>query len=135
MALEPDGRIVEAGYPHAPGPYHVIVARFLATGPRIDTFSASANSVSAGDTVALTASVTTLNPGSTVTQVAFYLDSNGDGILEPGTDKLLGYGTLIGGVWTSKFSTTGWMSGKYFAQAADSYGVLSDPLALDLQVL
>ena len=54
----------------------------------------------------------------------------------PATDTLLGYGTQTStGTWT--FSFTFATAGKYklFAQAKDSYGVLSDPLALDLQVL
>ena len=32
--------------------------------------------------------------------MAFYLDSNGDGLLEPGSDTLLGYGTPSNGTWT-----------------------------------
>jgi hypothetical protein len=69
-------------------------------------------------------------------QVAFYVDSNGDGVLDAG-DTLLGYGTQSSsGTWTFTFSTTGWASGSYtlFAQAEDSYGALSDPVALTLQL-
>jgi hypothetical protein len=43
--------------------------------------------------VTLTASnVAPLNPGSTVAQVAVYVDSNGDGVLDAG-GALLGYGS------------------------------------------
>jgi hypothetical protein len=90
--------------------------------------------VTAGSNVTLTAAnVVALNPGSTVTQVDFYQDSNGDGILEPGTDLFLGYGAQTSpGVWTFTFSTAGLTRKTYtlFAQAEDSFGVFGDPLAL-----
>jgi hypothetical protein len=50
-------------------------------------------------------------------------------------DTLLGYGSQsTNGTWTLTFSTAGWASGSYalFAQAEDSYGAFSDPLALTL---
>jgi hypothetical protein len=74
--------------------------------------------------------------GSSVVGVKFYLDSNGDGILEPGTDTLLGSGTVSGHNWTLTMSTTGLSSGSHtiFAQALDSNGMLSDPFAIYLQV-
>jgi len=68
--------------------------------------------------------------------VAFYLDSNSDGILEPATDTLLGYATQTSpGVWSCAFPVTQ-ASGSYtlFAQAADSYGAFGDPAALSLTV-
>jgi uncharacterized delta-60 repeat protein len=133
-ALEPDGRIVVAGAVGANSPGGFALARFLATGPQIGSFTASPDSVAAGSSVTLTAAnVVALNPGSTVTQVAFYQDSNGDGILEPGTDLLLGYGVQTSpGVWTFTFSTAGLTRRTYtlFAQAQDNYGVLGDPLVI-----
>src|SRR5262249_53419976 len=55
--------------------------------PQLGSFTASPNKVPAGSSVTLTAAnVVALNPGSTVTQVAFYQDSNGDSVLQPGTD-------------------------------------------------
>jgi uncharacterized delta-60 repeat protein len=138
MALEPDGRIVLAGYTNVSGQPVFALARFLATGPQIiGSFTANLNPATVGSNdVTLTASnVAALNPGSTVTQVAFYVDSNGDRQLEPGTDQLLGYGSLSSsGTWTFTFPTTGWASGSYtlFAKAEDSYGAFSDPLALTL---
>jgi uncharacterized delta-60 repeat protein len=113
--------------------------RFLPSAPQVGTFTASPNPVTAGSDVTLTASnITDANPGATVTQVAFYADRNGDGVLEPATDTLLGYATQSSpGVWTYTFSTAGLTSGSYtlLAQAEDSYGVFGDPLALSLQVL
>ena len=67
--------------------------------------------------------------------MAFYVDSNKDGVLDAG-DALLGYGALSGGKWTLTFSTAGWASGSYklFTQARDNYGLFSDPVALTLTV-
>jgi uncharacterized delta-60 repeat protein len=132
LAIQPDGCIIVAGsIPNGDG---FALARFLPAAPQIGSFTASPNAVTAGSSVTLTAAnVVALNPGSTVTQVAFYRDSNGDGILEPSTDTFLGYGVQTSpGVWTLTFSTAGLTSGTYtlFAQAKDSYGVLGDPLAL-----
>ena len=138
LGLEPDGRIVEVGNPNS-GYWRVDVARFLATEPQIGSFTASLTTAAAGDSVTLSAAALALNPGSTVTQVAFYVDSNNDGFLDPSSDTLLGFGVLTGGVWTRTFTVpltrTSGSTYKLFAQAEDSYGVLSDPLSIDLQVL
>ena len=137
VALEPDGRIVVAGTYNTAGTTDFAVARFLAAGPQIGSFTASPNPVTAGGNVTLTASsITDTNPNSTITQVAFCVDSNNDGILEPGTDTLLGYATQTSpGVWTFTF-TVNLPSGTYtlFAQAEDSYGVFGDSVSLALTV-
>jgi uncharacterized delta-60 repeat protein len=137
VALEPDGRIIvggASGYP-ASATTAFTLARFLATGPQIGSFTASPNPATTGSSVTLTASnVVALNPGSTVSQVAFYVDSNGDGVLDAG-DALVGCGSQSStGTWTLTFATAGWATGSYqlFAQAEDSYGAFSDPLALTL---
>jgi hypothetical protein len=94
--------------------------------------------VTAGSSVTLTASsIVDGNPNSTVTHVAFYVDSNRDGKLDSG-DALLGYGTQTSpGVWTFTISTAGWVPGNYtlFAQAEDNYGVFSDALAVSLLLM
>jgi outer membrane protein assembly factor BamB len=112
------------------------VANPPTAAPLIGSFSANASSVSAGSTVTLTAyDVQAVSAGSTITQVAFYRD-NGDNIFDPATDTLLGYGAETApGTWT--FSFTFSTAGAYnlFAQARDSYGILSDPLEFDLDVL
>jgi uncharacterized delta-60 repeat protein len=139
VAVEPDGRIVVGGTQALSTTSAFSLARFLAAGPQVGSFSASPSPAAAGGPLTLTAgSVAALNPGSTTTQVAFYLDSNGDGALAPGTDSLLGYGTQdSSGNWAFTFSTAGWSSGTYtlFAQAKDSYGVLGDPLAASVTVI
>jgi uncharacterized delta-60 repeat protein len=134
LAIQPaDGNIVVAG---ATGDF--VLARFVGDdpcGPQIGSFTASSNPAPAGSRVTptLAANVVALSPGSRVTQVAFYQDSNGDGVLESGTDSFLGYGVQTSqGVWNLTFSTAGLTSGAYtlFAQAEDSYGVFGDPLAI-----
>jgi hypothetical protein len=73
------------------------------------------------------------DPNSTVTQVTLYVDSNGDGKPEPGTDALPGSGHRhADGTWSLTVSTAGTYT--LFAQATDSYGVLGDPIALTLQL-
>src|SRR5947199_10478879 len=94
VALQADGKIVAAGQSASSQQtsYDFAVARFLGdpVPPRIGSFTASPNPVTAGSTVTLTAAnVVGLNAGGSITQVAFYLDSNGDGKLEAGTDTLL----------------------------------------------
>lgn len=109
------------------------VASYVApSAPQIGSFAADANPT-AGVPVTLTVSnITDANPNSTITQVAFYEDTNNDGV----PDVLLGYGAQTSpGVWTLNFTFSTSGAHKLFAQALDSYGVLSDPLALDLDVV
>src|SRR5262249_7709993 len=104
-------------------------------GAQMGSFTVSPNPATTDNNVTLIASkVVALNPGSTATQVAFCVDSNGDGVLDA-ADALLGYGSQSNsGTWTFTFSTAGWATGSYtlFAQAEGSNGAFSDPLALSL---
>src|SRR5439155_1011325 len=144
VVIQPDGKLVVAGSVAMGGsqfglvPEDFMLARYSPSAPQIGSFTASPNPVTAGSNVTLTASnITLADPNSTITQVAFYADSNGDGVLEAGTDTLLGYGIRnADGSWALTFATTGWASGAYtlFAQAQDSYAVLGGPSTLTLQV-
>ncbi|HEY7157401.1 MAG TPA: hypothetical protein VH575_25835 [Gemmataceae bacterium] len=142
IALEPDGRLLLAGYARPTSnlrPVDVALFRFLGSAPQIGSFTASPNPVTAGNSVTLTASnITDGNPNSSITQVAIYLDNNNDGQLESGSDTLLGYAAQTStGVWTlTNSSAFGLTAGTYtlFAQAQDNYGVSSDPDALTLTV-
>jgi uncharacterized delta-60 repeat protein len=133
VAIQPDGRIVAAGYAVVGSPQHDFsLARYLPSQPEIGSFTASANPVAAGGSETLTVSnLTDGNAGSTISQVTFYYyDSSG-------TKQALGYGTQASaGVWTLAF-TVNLAHGNYtlYAQAEDSYGVFGDPLSLSLQVL
>jgi sugar lactone lactonase YvrE len=113
------------------------VAQALTSPVQTGSLTTTPNPVTAGSTLTLTASnISDTNPSATSTQVAFSLDSNGDGILDGG-DTLLGNAsqssTLTG---TFTISTAGITSGTYtlFAQAKDTDGVLGDPIAAPLTV-
>ena len=98
---------------------------------------ALANPVTSGNSTTLTVSnIIDTNPGATITQVAIYMDSNGDGMLDSG-DTLIGYATQTSpGVWTLAF-TVSLAPGSYtlFAEATDSLGVLgADSALLNLTV-
>jgi uncharacterized delta-60 repeat protein len=140
VALQPDGRILAAGTASVGSLDNAYtLARYLASEPQIGSFTANPNPVTAGTSVTLTASgITGGNPNVTITQVAFYLDSNNDGTLETGSDTLLGNATQTSpGVWTlTNSSAFGLTAGTYklFAQAQDSDGVFGDPVALTLTV-
>jgi uncharacterized delta-60 repeat protein len=134
MALEPDGRIVVAGT--SGGHNKFALARFLTAGPQIGSLTVSPTTpMPAGTILTLTASgFTDANPGATVTQVTFYLDSNRDGVLDAGDVQI---GQTSSGPWAITYSTAGLAAGTYtlFAQAQDSYGSLGDPLAVTFQVV
>jgi uncharacterized delta-60 repeat protein len=107
-----------------------LVARYLPSEPEIGSFTANPNPVASGSNPTLTAAnITDGNAGSTITQMAFYVQLNG-------TNTLLGYGTQTSpGVWTYTF-TVNLASGSYtlFAVAEDSYAVFGDPVAMALTV-
>jgi uncharacterized delta-60 repeat protein len=130
VALTPTGSFVLAGFTSTVPVNKNLGVLVLDPGtvaaPQVSSFTASP----AGSSVTLTANVQDVNPGSTITQVAFYIFSSTTGL------QLAGYGTQTSpGVWT--FSLAGLSSGSYtlYAQAEDSYGVFGDPLALTLQVI
>jgi len=134
LALEPDGRLVLAGYARPTAntnPTDVALVRFLSSAPQIGSFTANPNPASAGSSATLSASnISDGNPNSTITQVTFYyFDANGNKVV-------LGTGTQdSSGNWVLNV-TINLPSGTYtlYAQAQDNYGVLGDPAALTLTV-
>jgi len=97
--------------------------------PWIQSLAASPDLFERGTALTLTAKGVTSFPGKTVTKVEFFRDSNGNGILEPGTDQYLGDGTQSASDWTIKPSTVDWTAGptKFFARAQDSSSTGSSP--------
>lgn len=139
LAIQPlDGRIVAAGSAMGSKNQDFAGARFLANGPVIGSFTVSPNPVTSGSTSTLTVSnITDPNPSANITQVAIYLDSNGDGRLESSIDTLVGYATQTSpGVWTINY-TVNLAPGSYtlFAQAQDNYNLIGDPFAVAFQVM
>lgn len=129
MAVDSGGRVLLAGNSNVSDP---VLVRYLVSAPSVGSFTGSASTVAAGDAVTLTASgVTPGNPGGSVTRVEFYYFDGS------GAKQLLGTGTLVSaGVWEMTF-TVALAPGPYtlFAEATDSYGAVSDPLSLSLQVV
>jgi hypothetical protein len=107
-----------------------------ASNPQIGSFTANPNPVTSGNSTTLTVSnIADTNPSATITHVAIYMDSNGDGKLDSG-DTLIGYAMQTSpGVWTLTY-TVNLAPGTYtlFAQALDNYGLFSNPFALSLTV-
>jgi subtilisin-like proprotein convertase family protein len=90
--------------------------------PQIDVFSAAPQPVFAGQ--ALKLSVTRVHdPDQRIHSVTFYRD-NGNGVLEPLEDVLVGADANSSGGWTTSAETAGLPAGTYtyFAQALDSSG-------------
>jgi hypothetical protein len=106
------------------------------SNPTIESVTANPNPVKSGNSTTLTVSnITDTNPSATITHIAIYRDSNGDGKLDSG-DTLIGYATQTSpGVWTLTY-TVNLAPGTYtlFAQALDNYGLFSNPYALSLTV-
>src|SRR5205085_8694692 len=99
-----------------------------------------AGPINPGDGVVLTAgNVYAISAGANITQAAFYLDTNNNGVLDAG-DQLLGKGTSDTADpnatqnYQLTISTTGMAAGTYtiFAQAKDNDGFLSNPIAMTL---
>jgi uncharacterized delta-60 repeat protein len=137
VVVQPDGKIVTASSAsvfvgsgkNRIEQWHFMLARYGPSATQIGSFTASPNPVTSGSSLTLTASnITLADPSSTITQVAFYVQTGG-------TNTLLGYGTQSAGVWTYSF-TVNLTPGSYtlIAQATDSDGVLGDPFALTLTV-
>ncbi len=114
----------------------------ISTWPlQADAGDAATGPIPAGTSMMLTAgNAYALTAGSSITQVAFYVDSNGDGRLDAG-DQLLGYGTPstianAGHNSTLTISTTGWKSGTYtlFAQVEDSAGLFSNVVSTTITI-
>jgi hypothetical protein len=136
MALQGDGKIISAGQAFNSGVHNIALARFLAP---TNTFTASPNPVKTSSSVTLYASnIMDTNLTGPIQQVAFYRDTNGNGILKVGTDTFLGYGTSdSNGSWSfTSPNAFAFTSGSYtlFAQASDGVNV-SVPLVVSLRVI
>jgi peptidyl-prolyl cis-trans isomerase A (cyclophilin A) len=105
--------------------------------PSIQSLGASPDPFQRGAELTLTAKSVTSFPGKTLTKVEFFRDSNGNGILEPGTDQYLGDGTKNTSDWTIQLATVGWTAGptKFFARAQDSSSTGSSPSAVTALVV
>jgi uncharacterized delta-60 repeat protein len=137
IAVQHDGKILVADFLNTST--GLALARFLPSNTQIGWMTAAANPVSAGANVTLTVSniSDSAYPSTTITQVSFYQDTNGNGVLDSG-DAFSGTGTLNTGTgaWTFTLSTSGWARGTYtlFAQAYDG-SVLYAPVSIQLTIM
>jgi uncharacterized delta-60 repeat protein len=141
LALQSDGEIVVTGISN-PGGNHLLV-RLMPSFPQAvaGSFTAAPNPATAGSSVTLSAAFTDGNPAVTSLRVYFYLERTDNGILEPGSDTLVGYAdaTWDGSKWNVTLTTdalSGLVAGTYtlYAQAVDNFGIVSDPLAITFTV-
>ena len=105
------------------------------TAPTIGSFASNSASVEQGQDLILTADSVS-DPDGTVVAVEFYLDSDGSGALEIGTDQLLGTDNDGSDGWSVAVSTAAHPidSNNYFAQAADDLGEKSNILSLVVEI-
>jgi hypothetical protein len=130
--------------PAAPPQIGTLAATSLAPAPAGSTSPYKPGPVPAGTSVLLTAgNVFAINNGDSIQRVAFYISSNNGAPFSAASDTLLGYGTGAmnlpnGGSsnWTLTIPTTGLAPGTYtiFAQALDSNGLFSDPIATTVTI-
>ena len=73
--------------------------------PSVGSLSVSPYPVTQGNSITLTANNVTDSDG-TVTKIEFYRDANGNGVIDPGTDTLLGTDTNGSDGWTWTGSTS-----------------------------
>ena len=78
--------------------------------PTIGSLSVNPDPVTQGNNLTLTANSVGDNDG-TVVKVEFYRDTNGNGVIDVGTDTLLGTDTSSSGGWTCTVSTSGFPVG------------------------
>ncbi|MDA1274643.1 MAG: proprotein convertase P-domain-containing protein [Verrucomicrobia bacterium] len=103
--------------------------------PVVDAVSATPDPVTAGNSLTLTAAGVSDSDGIVVS-VAFYRDSNGNGILDESADALIGTDTNDSDGWSVSSLTDGFVPGPqtYFAQAVDNDGLRSTPVSVIGQV-
>jgi guanyl-specific ribonuclease Sa len=94
--------------------------------PTIGSFTVSPTTVTAGTEVTLTASNVS-ESGGTISNVTFYLESNGTPGLQIGSDTLVSTGVHSGTSWLVGDYTTGFASGTYtyYAVATDTNNISS----------
>ncbi len=99
--------------------------------PTVGSFTVSPNSLLPGGSLTLTAGNVTEAAGGTISNVNFYLESNGASGLQIGADTFLGTGAETGSTWTLNVPTAGLPGGIYtvYAVATDSSGVTGVPLS------
>lgn len=115
-----------------------VTDEFTVSPASLESVTASATTLQyAGEALTLTANnpATTIGGGS-ISRVTFFRDSNNNGLLDAG-DANLGEDTSADGGWTLNAVTNNFIVGnnRVFAQATDSAGNLSNPVAVIINVV
>jgi cyclophilin family peptidyl-prolyl cis-trans isomerase len=73
------------------------------------------------------------DPDNAIARVEFYRDSNNNGVIDIGTDALLGSDTSAAGGWTLTFPTTGLPLGslRFLARAVDATNLVSSTVSVN----
>ena len=95
--------------------------------PWIGSLSAAPDPVIRPDEITLTAHDVG-HPNRLVARIAFYRDTNGDGVWNEGDDDLLGMDEDGSNGWSLSVPTAGWSPGTqtFYARAQDNHGVWSE---------
>lgn len=108
---------------HLPVVADYVVPSVATSPPTIGSFTINPTSIPSGGNLTLTAANLTA-PGSSISNVAFYRDTNGVAGLQVGADLALGNGTSNGTAWSRSVNTAGLVAGNYtfFAVATNAAG-------------
>ncbi len=130
------GKMVSGGRLDAYKTLELIAADQPQGPPAIGSLTSSANSVTAGASVTLTAHGLTA-PAGNVTSVYFYQDTNNNGQYDSGDALVATTTTIAGAAASASFSTSGLAQGtyRYFARAVDNGGRWSTAATTTLGVL
>jgi uncharacterized delta-60 repeat protein len=140
LAVQSDGKLVVSGFSYnsTTSTTSVALARFLPPATKITSFTAAPNPVSTSNSVTLSASgILNSNPTTTIIQVAFYyFDNNAIKVVLSASQTSPGVWTYSAPSGLTDSNAVPLPSGTYtlYAQATDSNGVFSDPVALTLTV-
>ena len=104
--------------------------------PRIGSLTAPVSTIKGDDVTLVAEDVTDVNGDSSVTEASFYLDTNGDGLLDA-TDTDLGIGTKVGTDWSIIVPGSSLAAGehRFFAVAGDERGATSDSVSTTVEVI
>jgi len=107
----------------------------LSSAPTIDSLTPSDDTVSRSAALTLTANDAEDVDGN-VARVQFYRDSNGNGVLDPFSDTLLGTDTngSNGWAWTGTTTTFSVGENTFFARARDNDGVYGAPVSTTVTI-
>ncbi len=103
--------------------------------PTVGSLIAVPDPVTQGESITLTA-LNAADSDGTITQVEFYRDANGNGLIDVGTDTLLGTDTSSTGGWTWTGSTGGFAVGNQtlLARAKDNNAAYSSGVSTSVTV-